>query len=70
MKPSKEEEVQVPPIWEGLETLKFQIPFPKSSNQIHGNFIPLLNTKHPVKDIVENAKNLINNTNSSTDKIC
>ena len=29
LNPPKEEGVQVPPIWEGLETLRFQVPFPK-----------------------------------------
>ena len=41
LKPSKGEGIQVPPpIWEGLETLKehlrFQVPFPKTSNQTYG----------------------------------
>jgi len=49
LNPPKGEGVQVSPIWEGLETLRFQVPFPKTSNQTHGkgtSSIPFLHTKH------------------------
>ena len=40
LNPLKGEGVQVPPIWEGFETLRFQIPFSKTSNQTYEKEIP------------------------------
>ena len=65
LNPPKGEGVQVPPIWEELETLRFQVPFPKTSNQTYekgtwnlkvSNSIPFLHTKHSPSNLCQKAK--------------
>ena len=63
LNPPKGEGVQVSPIWKGLETLRFQVPFPKTSNQTHVKRIqvpfPFFISNTPMWVMGEGVKHLL-----------